>query len=181
MNIPTFPGYQLVEGIVYKNGKAVTATFRGRGRYIYKMKHESGKWKQLALRTVKSLFEPLLNLPEGSREVKNTDGKYWIDVDGNVYSFTHMNLKGVVLQHYLSANGYVSVGINNVTREVHSIMANTFILDGYADKGLCCLHKDNDKTNPSLDNLSVGTYSENNKDAYKDGLNKGNKNGSNGK
>jgi len=54
-------------------------------------------------------------------------------------------------------------------------MAETFIMNRYSSYGLCCMHKDNNKRNCHISNLSLGTYSKNNKDAYRDKLNQGNK------
>ena len=39
---------------------------------------------------------------------------------------------------------------------------------------LCCMHLDDNKHNNDLDNLKVGTYSENNKAAYSTVANLGN-------
>jgi hypothetical protein len=47
-------------------------------------------------------------------------------------------------------------------------------MENYPDHGLCCLHLNNDKQDNRLINLAVGTYSQNNKQAYADGLNPGN-------
>ena len=59
-------------------------------------------------------------------------------------------------------------------RSIHSLIAITFLDENYIGKGLCCLHLDNNKNNHQLSNIKIGTYSENNKQAYTDGVNEGN-------
>jgi hypothetical protein len=59
--------------------------------------------------------------------------------------------------------------------DIQKLMAITFLDPDYSNKGLCVMHKDDDKTNNVLTNLKIGTYSENNKSAYDNGLNNGNR------
>ena len=129
-----------------------------------------------------------LKLPEDAIKIK--DSEEFIDKKGNVYSFSRSNPQGIIksLNYRFDKDGnkkYVQVQISvngeRKTKDIHSLLADAFIHPGYAKEGLCVAHKDNDKHNFSLENLSVVSYSKNNKDAYKDGLNKGNINGINKK
>ncbi len=62
-----------------------------------------------------------------------------------------------------------------ITIGVHQLLAITFLDKDYLDKKLVAMHIDNNKNNNILSNIKVGTYSENNKQAYDDRLNHGNR------
>jgi len=143
------------------------------------MKHESGKYKAVTENKIKALSGYGVKLPLDAVQITNSSD--FIDPRGNVYSFGVNNPQGIIRKIYYRPDSYpqVSVYINgeSVTRDIHHLLADTFIYPGYVSHGLCVLHKDNNKHNFSLDNLSVDTYSKNNRDAYKDGVNQGNING----
>lgn len=70
-------------------------------------------------------------------------------------------------------NGYLYCNIimsNGVTKQfrVHVLVAKTYLSN--PENLPVVLHKDNNKANPSLDNLKWGTVSENTKSAYEQGL-----------
>lgn len=117
-----------------------------------------------------------MQLPPDATPIAGTT-KYFIDKCGIVYSFA-TDARGIILTPVIGTNGYLSVSIyyegNRKTVDIHKLVAETFIMENYAAKGLVCMHKDNNKTNCHIDNLCIGTYSQNNKDAYSDGLNPGN-------
>lgn len=157
-------------------GEIVTLS-KIRGKYVAKLKNDKNEWKSVSLTTIKSLAGIRIDLPENAQVIKGTD-KYYIDTEGNVYSFSKYNPSGKKLKPLKSKNGYIYVIIDGKHRSVHSLMLNTFVYkkDGrYEDEGLVCLHLDNDKANNNLTNLKLSTYSENNKQAYSDELNKSKK------
>lgn len=68
---------------------------------------------------------------------------------------------------YLYCNIIMSDGVAKQFR-VHVLVAKTYLPN--PENLPVVLHKDNNKTNPSLDNLKWGTVSENTKSAYEQGL-----------
>ncbi len=111
-----------------------------------------------------------MKVPSTARQVMRATGKYYIDTDGTVYAFPISHPQGIKSKFRLSTAGYVSTTIDGKSVDVHVLMAETFIMQDYIKKGLCCLHRDNDKTNCNISNLNIGTYSQNNKDAVTDKL-----------
>lgn len=172
--IDEYPGYTYHNGKVQKGEKELTCTVN-HGSKSYKLKHISGKWERVSLVRIKAIVGDTLLLPLDAKQIDNTP--YYIDRKGNVYSFSSANPAGVKLKHHIDTKGYPAVCLKalNTTKTIHQLLLETFVDRDYVKKGLCCLHKDNDKTNYDMSNLSIGTYSKNNKDAYKDGLNTGNK------
>jgi len=75
--------------------------------------------------------------------------------------------QGIILKPRVGTNGYMQLSINYKgklrTCSVHKLVAETFLMNDYIQKKLCCMHKDNNKLNCHLDNLVIGTYSTNNK------------------
>lgn len=71
-------------------------------------------------------------------------------------------------------NGYVYVGITigdkNVSKRVHRLVAKAFIPNDDPSNKVVVMHKDNDKTNNKVENLKWGTFSENTKQSFDDGL-----------
>jgi hypothetical protein len=132
----------------------------------------------LTLSKIKSLSGYGLKLPKDAVKIRGSKSSY-IDKSGTVYSFNHQHPQGITMKPRLGTNGYMEIKIKmdnglNKYFGIHQLLLDAFVYPGYVEDGLCCMHKDNNKTNNSLENLEVGTYSQNNKDAYKDGLNKGN-------
>jgi len=143
----------------------------------YKVKNINNKWGYVAKSKLLSLAGLILKLPETAKEIPNFPG-YYIDHDSNIYSFNINYPRGIILKPVTDNSGYLAVGLsikNNKTWvNVHKLMLITFLMQDYVEKGFCCMHLDNNKQNNKLTNLAVGTYSENNKAAYRDGLNPGN-------
>ena len=173
--VDELPGYKYIDNILYNpKGKQVNLIKTKGGKGTYKVKNNENKWLNISKSKILSLFDYILQIPIDAKQIPgNSD--YFIDKNSNIYSFSKMYPSGKILSPCVGTNGYLYLIINGKTLSVHSIMANTFIINEYTKKGLCCMHKDNDKLNCKLNNLCIGTYSQNNKDAYKDGLNKGNK------
>lgn len=177
MIIPEFSNYRYVDGEVVDNKTNRVKALRKQGDY--KLKDDAGKWRGVSVSKIKALCGDTLKLPEDAVPIKSAAEGYYIDKKGKVYSFSSAYPAGTILDCGIGSNGYLRVHLKtkcgkNRMIEVHSLVARAFIDEEYTSKGLVCLHKDNNKLNPALDNLSVGTYSQNNKDAYTDGLNPGN-------
>ncbi len=81
---------------------------------------------------------------------------------------------GRILKQAQDSNGYmrISLSFDNKSRmmSIHRLVAINF-LDNIDDKS-CVDHKDNDKSNNSVDNLRFATYSENNMNRIKQSKNK---------
>jgi hypothetical protein len=145
-----------------------------------KVKADNGKWNWKAINGLKALAGLKYQLPKSAKPIKGTNNIYHIDTEGNVYSFGVNNPQGIKLTPHISTSGYPVVHlrgegiINRLSVAINILMCETFIMEDYTKKGLCCLHLNNIKTDNRLENLAVGTYSQNNKQAYADGLNPGN-------
>lgn len=143
----------------------------------YKLKNDEEVWIGIAATTVEALAGNTLQLPSDALPIYNSNGQYFIDKAGTVYSFAS-DKRGIILQHQTGTSGYLYVNVfyegTVKSVNIHKMVVETFILPNYTSKGLVCMHRDNNKTNCHIDNLCLGTYSQNNKDAYKDGLNPGN-------
>lgn len=101
--------------------------------------------------------------------IKSYEGIYRIYDNGDV-----MNEKtGLIKKPWMSNKGYYCIDLakDGVTKHylLHRLLAEAFIPN--PNNYPIVLHKDNNKLNVSLDNLSWGTYSENQKQAIRDGLN----------
>lgn len=96
------------------------------------------------------------------------EGLYSIDENGTV-----INSKGEIIQPYISNKGYkiVSLYKNNVGKKflVHRLVAIHFVPN--PNKYPIVLHLDNVKLNTHYSNLKWGTYSDNQVQAIRDGLN----------
>ena len=175
MIIPSYSAYRFENDSVIriKDNKPVTLQKRD----LLKLKDDSGKWKTVTLTHVKNLCGITLKLPDTVKPISSFPG-YYIDIDGSVYSFSSANPNGKKLTTTITSKGYPSVSLckdhKNYKKEVHILMARAFLMEDYIEKGLCCMHLDDDKLNCNLSNLAIGTYSQNNKDAYTRGLNPGN-------
>lgn len=117
------------------------------------------------------------------RKISGYEDRYEISSNGNVrridYTLykadgTTQHYKQKDLIPYVSSNGYMAVSLcrygRTVMKLIHSILADTFILNGYTNMGLVVNHKDGNKQNNDLLNLEVVTSSANNYHAIKTGL-----------
>jgi len=142
-----------------------------------KIKNDSGQWNTVQLSTIKFLTGNDILSIEGYSEIPFTNGKYFISEEGKIISFA-LNRCGEEVFPYFYEGKYPVVPINykGIYRkvELHQLLCVTFYDKDYVEKGLVCMHLDNDKKNYKLSNLKIGTYSENNKQAYTDEINKGN-------
>lgn len=186
-NIKGFPSYHWDGENVWNipKNKTVKQTASKRHHYKFvKMRNSEGKWDSVKTNTVEYL-SGRWDVPSDFVLVPFTDSKVFINKLGEIYSTARVRYGIKLTPYYDKGNPtkYPSTRIKYKGRSrdvsVHQLMCVTFYDQDYIEKGLCCLHKDNDKANYQLSNLKVGTYSENNKQAYDDGINEGNKYGIN--
>lgn len=88
---------------------------------------------------------------------------YVVYEDGRIWS----NKKNTWLKISETNGGYKQVNIGKVIWTIHRLLATLFIPN--PDDLPIVMHLDNDRTNNSLNNLKWGTYSENQKHAYRSG------------
>lgn len=179
MIIPQYSAYKYEADQVIRiaDGHVMPVRITSKGCKYCKLKGDNGKWKNTTLTQIKVACGEILTLPSTAKPIPNAEN-YFIDIDGTIYSFSKANPTGVVLTHSLSTKGYPMVTLKSngkiISKEVHILMAKTFLMEDYIEKGLCCMHLDDNKLNCHLSNLVIGTYSQNNRDAYIRGLNPGN-------
>lgn len=105
------------------------------------------------------------------RTIKNFEGIYDIDENGNVYSHrTNRVLKNVFRPPYgyMTVSLYDSVNKKTCSTYVHRLVAETFLPKPSGRKEVN--HKDGDKSNNILSNLEWCSSSENIRHAFKNGL-----------
>jgi hypothetical protein len=180
MQIAGFSNYFLKENVVMnkKTNKIVTETITKKGERRLKLFDDIKGWRSVTLSEILSNAGLKLSIPDTAKPVFNSNNEYFIDITGEVYSFTNQSHQGKILKSKVGTNGYLYVKViykgKLKTCSVHKLVAETFLMNDYIKTKLCCMHKDNNKLNCHLDNLVIGTYSTNNKDAYRDNLNTGN-------
>lgn len=175
--IPNFSDYILtpeMEILRKKDNKVMPIYEDSAGNKFLKLKTDSGKFVKRVKDAIIALALPVKE-PEGFIEVPSYKDLF-VSMDGKVWSApTHKFPLGTYLKINNGPNRYSSV---NTSRygcvEVHKLLALTFLDKDYLHKGLCVMHLDDNKHNFSLNNLKIGTYSENIKAAYANGLNPGN-------
>lgn len=103
------------------------------------------------------------------KQIPISDGRYYINENGEVKN----NATGKILARPVFNTGYpvVSFNVNGkvIKRTLHRLVAEAFIPN--PNNFPIVLHKDNNKCNFSISNLEWNTYSENNAQAIRDGLN----------
>ena len=121
------------------------------------------------------------------RDIKGYEGKYQVSNYGKVKAVEKMvrcscdkyrklkekelkpiiKLYGLYKDHErLMVNLYYDTGLYK-TKQISRLVAESFI-EGYSED-LLVLHNDNDTRNNHYTNLRIGTYSDNNKQAWDDG------------
>ena len=159
MKIPGFNDYEYIdEKIINKKKKEITISKTGNGIYC-KMKNDEGKWKAIAYSKIKALVGEKLIMTIDAQPIPGTNDTYFVNKQGIIYSFSNSYPNGKILKPNIGKSGYPGVTIRGKRREVHTLVVKTFIMEDYVERGLCCLHSDDDKSNFKLSNLSVGTYS----------------------
>lgn len=118
--------------------------------------------------------------------IPNTNNLYECNKGGQIrrvkgvvdFGSQRRNVGGTPLKPKTKKNGYKEVSLNfglnknGTSKYVHRLIAQTFL--GDIPKGHNVNHKDGNKSNNSLSNLEIVTFSENQKHAYKLGLIKNN-------
>lgn len=81
--------------------------------------------------------------------------------------------RGIILSPYINNKGYKMIDLSNKYKKdrylIHRLVAIHFVPN--PNNYPIVLHKDNNKLNTHYSNLKWGTYSENNSQAIRDGLN----------
>lgn len=99
--------------------------------------------------------------------VESVEEGYFVSPNGNVY-----NRHGDLMKGAIDHCGYRHIITNRKNRNVHRIIAETFIPN---PDGLPCVnHKDGNKQNNAVENLEWTTHSENTLHSYRAGLQKSN-------
>lgn len=182
-SIPNYPNYIIKDNNLYRFNKRrelieINLKKGGSNKNCYKVKDVDNKWQWKSKAALWALAGLKLELPKTAKLIEGTD-HYYIDIDGSVYSFSPLYPAGIKMSPHINTKGYPMVRLiykdkSSKFSEVHKLVLKTFVMSDYTEKGLCCMHLNNIKTDNRLENLAVGTYSENNKAAYRDGLNPGN-------
>ncbi len=179
MEIAGFKRYTICEAsktIIDKtNNKVMVKNLRpDRSAFgYYKLQDDAGVWRQISERKIEALLNPP-NPPAGYKKVP-TFNNVFISTKGQVWTGPSLPrpLGGLVKPSYREGR-YPIVEVENRVKEVHQLMALTYLDEFYLEKGLCVMHLDDNKNNFDLSNLKIATYSENNKAAYDTGVNPGN-------
>ena len=103
------------------------------------------------------------------KDIDGYEGIYKISEDSSV-----INIKtGKVIKPWINNQGYKCIDLSKDGKRthhlLHRLMAKSFVPNPNNDP--IVLHLDNDKLNLDPNNLAWGTYSENNAQAIRDGLN----------
>ena len=117
------------------------------------------------------------------KPIPSYEGLYEVSNFGNVRSLDRLRtrkvLKGRILKQNFCNSGYLHVNLskrgNHKTIMVHRIVAKVFVDNDDEKKKIAVNHIDGNKTNNNASNLEWCTYSDNQKHAYKNGLNSWNK------
>ena len=104
--------------------------------------------------------------------VRGLEGFYEVSNKGQVYSLIS---KQLMSQVWLDGR-YLACKLKGKLRKVHQLVAEAFISP--RPDGMLCLHRDDDRSNNTLENLYWGTAKQNHADIKRNG-NRQNQNGSN--
>jgi len=146
---------EVIEILIWLNPKSELTSLRIAAKISFKVT-ESHKY---FIEEVKEMPVPIIGF----------ESKYMIDEFGNVY-----NINGSIMHPYITNKGYKAIDFTKDGKRykflIHRLVALHFVPNpnGYP----IVLHKDNIKTNTYYNNLEWGTYSQNNSQAIRDGLNK---------
>jgi hypothetical protein len=126
----------------------------------------------------KEIWKPIKNY-EGSYEVSNMGkvrslDRYCIQKNNFSDKYNHI-YKGKILNQYKNNAGYMQVQLSKryktLPKRVHRLVAEAFISN--PDNYKCVNHIDGNKLNNNVSNLEWCSYSHNNREARRLGLNKG--------
>lgn len=133
----------LTDGCIDNNDKVKTNLVNTKGKTGRK-KGEKTKPKEIisSIDGFTGVFKP----------VKGYEGLYYITEDGRIYS----SIQNKWLKTWKDNRGYLVVTLQGEKKQVHRLVAETFIPN--PDNLPVVNHKDEDKTNPFVDNLEWCTY-----------------------
>ena len=127
----------------------------------------------------RNMYDKLIsrnNIKEEIRLIKNSETDY-ISPSGKVYKDYGNNMFYPKTNFINKNNGYLYASITypegQKQRRVHILVAEAYLPN--PNNYPIVLHKDNDKSNPNVDNLEWNTISMNTKNAYRDNLAKNDK------
>lgn len=122
------------------------------------------------------VWKPILGY-EGYYDVSNTGKVRSLDRKRNNVRYSR-NLKGKELKQSFGNSGYLQVNLSVFGKQkifmVHRLVGIAFVENDDIEFKIAINHKDGNKTNNNASNLEWVSYSENQKHAYENGLNKWN-------
>ena len=150
---------------VYKNFEAYLSCH---GKFISCGTYTTKEEAQTAVITYKlKMFEAgvIAHGDNPSEIVESVENGYFVSPNGNVY-----NRHGDLMVGAIDKCGYRHVILNRKNRNVHRVIAETFIPN--PNNLPCVNHKDGNKLNNSVENLEWCNHSENTLHSFKTGLQK---------
>lgn len=90
------------------------------------------------------------------KPIKGYEGLYYITENGKIYS----SIQNKWLKTWADSQGYLVVNLQGEQKKIHRLVAEAFIPN--PDNLPVVNHKDENKSNPSVDNLEWCTYKYNN-------------------
>lgn len=154
--IPSFNGYKVENGNIIRisDNHIMSPICRKDGRKFYKLKDDSGKFKQMTKEKILASIGCKLEVPDNFKKISGTDSVYISEDGEKIISFSSRNPQGIYLKSRIGVNGYKVVNITlNKKRgpiEVHLLVHRTF-----NDAIGIIYHIDNDKLNNHYLNLEA--------------------------
>lgn len=177
LKIKDYSNYELTENneiINLTTKKIITKSIDKYGREYVKLKNDNGKWVSTSFEAIVKRTK-IIKIPDGFVQIPWAKD-YYINTDGVILS-CHIIKNGQPLKvkpRTVESRKYpmVNLGKDNYCF-MHILMARVFLglPENHGELKLVVMHLDNNKNNYKLSNLKIGTYSENNKQAYEDGIN----------
>lgn len=149
---------------VYPNSFEAYVSSHGKFLYCGTFQTEEQAREAVVITKIKLFEAGVIARGDNTCEVvESVERGYFVSPRGNVY-----NRHGELMVGAVDKNGYRHAILNRRNRDIHRIVAETFIPN--PNNRPCVNHKDGNKLNNSVDNLEWCTYSENTLHAYRMGL-----------